>query len=338
MRPAASSFTRRPGILYAPAPDGLELPVIDVTNPAFRLDGSADAVERLRRAHLAETRRSRLPPFPMRVMLRLLARRSVVRRALVKPEASYLGGLITYVLKLGADNLVPPFDQPIDRRIAASAVVTSIRVRLQQTAELIAEGLAPALRGRPGAQLHLVDIAGGPAMDSLNALILLRVTAPELLARPVAIHVLDLDEKGPRFAAAALAALQAEGGPLAGLEIAIRHIPYDWSETALLARLLRDLAKAPAVIAASSEGGLFDYGSDEAVMANLAVLRQGRAAFVAGSVTRADDLTRRSLAGGPFKLVPRGADLFGRLAAQAGWRLARVAPALISDQVLLTPA
>ena len=337
MRPAASSFARRPGVAYAPAPDGHELPVIDVTNPAFRVDSSAEGVEALRRAHFAETRRNRLPPFLIRAMLRLLARRSLLVRALVKPEASYLGGLTTYALKLGAENLMPPFDHPIDRRIGASAMVTSMRVRLQQTAELIAEGLRAPLGERPGASLHLVDIAGGPAMDSLNALILLRAAAPDLLTRPVTIHVLDLDDKGPRFGASALAALLAAGGPLAGLEIGCRHVPYDWNETAVLVRLLRDLP-AQAVIAASSEGGLFDYGSDEAVAANLAALRHGGAALVAGSVTRADELTRRSLAGARFKLVPRGTESFAALAGRAGWRLVRAAPALISDQVLLEPA
>jgi hypothetical protein len=337
MRPAASSFARRPGVAYAPAPDGHDLPVIDVTNPAFRVDSSAAGVAALRRAHFAETRGNRLAPFLVRAMLRLLARRSLLVRALMKPEASYLGGLTTYALKLGAENLVPPFDHPIDRRIGASAMVTSMRVRLQQTAELIAEGLRPVLRERPGAALHLVDIAGGPAMDSLNTLILLRAPAPELLARPIAIHVLDLDDRGPRFGAAALAALQAEGGPLAGVEIGFRHIAYDWNETAALARLLRDLPD-PAIIAASSEGGLFDYGSDAAVAANLDALRDGGAALVAGSVTRADELTRRSLAGARFKLVPRGVEVFAVLAGGARWHLARAAPALISDQVLLVPA
>src|SRR5215471_3781361 len=98
---------------------------------------------------------------------------------------------------------------------------------------------------------------GGPAMDSLNGLTLLHAAAVELLARPIAIHVLDLDDQGPRFAVAALAALQAAGGPLAGLEIAMRHIAYDWNATAVLSRLLGDLATTPAIIAASSEGGLF---------------------------------------------------------------------------------
>ena len=96
--------------------------------------------------------------------------------------------------------------------------------------------------------------------------------------------------------------------------------------------------KISSVIAASSEGGLFDYGSDAAVAANLAALRQGGASFVAGSVTRADELTRRSLAGARFKLVPRGVEVFAALAGNSGWRLARWGPALISDQVLLQPA
>ena len=60
MRPAASSFARRPGVAYAPAPDGHELPVIDVTNPAFRVDSSAEGVEALRRS-LASARFKLVP-------------------------------------------------------------------------------------------------------------------------------------------------------------------------------------------------------------------------------------------------------------------------------------
>jgi hypothetical protein len=256
----------------------------------------------------------------------------------LKPEAGYLGGLATYVMKLGADNLAPPFNTAVDRRLAAAPFAISMRLRLQQVAALAAEGLQPVLAARPGATLHLINIAGGPAADSLNALILLRAADPALLARPVRIHVLDLDAEGPRFGAAALAALQTPGNPLAGLDIAFRHLAYDWNDTAVLTRLLRDLAAAPAVIAATSEGGLFEYGSDAAVAANLAALHEGGASVVAGSVTRADAFTRRALTASRFKLVPRGAEVFAALAERAGWRLAQCKPSLISDQVMLTPA
>jgi hypothetical protein len=338
MEPATASFTRRSGVAYARAPAGYELPVIDVTDPAFRLAEDPDTLAALQEAYRAEERRyRRLPAFLLRLLWRSAARRSLLLRALLKPEAGYLGGLATYVMKLGADNLVPPFDTALDRRLAAAPFAISMRLRLQQVAALAAEGLQPVLAARPGATLHLINIAGGPAADSLNALILLHAADPALLARPVRIHVLDLDAEGPRFGAAALAALQTPGNPLAGLDIAFCHLAYDWNDTAVLTRLLRDLAAAPAVVAATSEGGLFEYGSDAAVAANLAALHEGGASAVAGSVTRADAFTRRALSASRFKLVPRGTEVFAALAEPAGWRLARCKPSLISDQVLLTP-
>jgi hypothetical protein len=58
---------------------------------------------------------------------------------------------------------------------------------------------------------------------------------------------------------------------------------------------------------------------------------------VAGSVTPADDVRQRMIAETGFKLVPRGIAGFAPLAARAGFRIAEVEHALISDQVLLRP-
>ena len=54
-----------------------------------------------------------------------------------------------------------------------------------------------------------------------------------------------------------------------------RHNAYDWNDPAPLVRLLAGLTGRGGIIAASSEGGLFEYGTDDAVIANLAAL--GRA-------------------------------------------------------------
>ena len=67
----------------------------------------------------------------------------------------------------------------------------------------------------------------------------------------------------------------ADGGPLAGLDIVFDHRSYDWDEPAPLEALLRELGAAGAIVAASSEGGLFEYGSDAAIVANLEALRAG---------------------------------------------------------------
>jgi hypothetical protein len=87
------------------------------------------------------------------------------------------------------------------------------------------------------------------------------------------------------------------------------------------------------------EGALFEYGSDQAIVANLLAMRANGAGgrLVAGSVTCADETRRRMIAQTRFKLVPRGLAGFAPLAVQAGFRIAKVASVLLSDQVLLRP-
>ena len=83
-------------------------------------------------------------------------------------------------------------------------------------------------------------------MDSLNALIVLRRDRPGVLdGRRIRIDVLDRDGDGPAFGARALTALRAEGGPLHGLDVQLRHVRTDWTETGPLRNLLRPHASAP---------------------------------------------------------------------------------------------
>jgi hypothetical protein len=340
MSAAAPAFCKRPGVSYALTTQGQELPVIDVSHPDFRVADDQAAIESARRAHARMERRGRrIPRFLLRYLWRSMLRRSLLARTLFAPELTVLPGMSTYLMKLGAGNLVPPFDTRTERRLAASPGILSIRLRLQQSAQLLAQGLQASLASDPGATLHLLNIGGGSAIDSLNALILLRRSAVPLLQRPVTVHVLDPDANGPSFGARALAALVADGGALAGLDARVSHHAYDWNDTGPLQQLMHSLQNEHAIIAASSEGALFEYGSDAAIRANLIALHaDGRGArVVAGSVTRNDEVTRRSLALSSFRLVPRGAAVFGALLSGTGYSIARVEESLISDQVLLRP-
>jgi hypothetical protein len=215
-----------------------------------------------------------------------------------------------------------------------------MRLRMQQVARLLAHGLVEHLRADPHAPLHLVNIGGGPALDSLNALILLARDHPGLLARRIGVHVLDGDQDGPAFGANALVALSAHGRPLQGRDIAWHHAPYDWNATAPLADLVRTLGSGGAIVAASSEGALFEYGSDDAIIANLVALGAGGsgARLVAGSVTAADEIRRRVIAQSRIRLVPRGLAGFAPLAARGGFAIVRAENACLSDQVLLRPS
>jgi hypothetical protein len=98
----------------------------------------------------------------------------------------------------------------------------------------------------------------------------------------------------------------------------------------------RDTAKG-AIVICSSEGGLFGYGSDKEIEANLGVLRRFREVLaVVGSVTRADEPIMRVRQIGPAATRPRGLSAFRELAAKSGWNLARAVERPFSDPVVLT--
>jgi hypothetical protein len=327
-------------VAMAKTREGHDLPVIDVTDPRFAVPDDPAATQALYEAFVAGERRRRwIPRFIMRAMLRRAAKESRLVRAIFASDAGYLDGMSTYVMKLGAGNLVPPYDTPMDRRLATSPHVTLLRLRTQQIAHLLADVLVEHLADAPGAPLHLINVGGGPALDSVNALILLRRDRADLLKRSVVIHVLDSGTDGPFFGANAFEAMKADGRPLHGLDVAWERHDYDWNTPSPLSHLVRDLAAAGGVIAASSEGALFEYGSDDAIVGNLAALRADGAGahLVAGSVTRDDETRRRMIAETRFKLVPRGLAGFAPLATRAGFAIAKVEPAWLSDQVLLRP-
>lgn len=317
---------KKPGVFYAESADGIELPVVDVTHPSFALPlDRAQALAHIQAYARAEWRRGRLQQWARRRFYGVFLKRSVLGRALMGAAGTFLPGMPTYLLKLGPENLGAGYAQEIDRRIAASPPALAMRLRLIDVVTLLAEGVAPALARDAGAPLHLVNIGGGPASDSLNALIVLRKGQAALLeGRVIRIHVLDQDDRGPLFGARALAALRSEGGPLRGLDIALEHVRYDWTDTAVLERTLEAVNRGGATIACSSEGALFDYGTDGEIRANLATLRRGcpPGTIVVGTASRAPRSgTRRKRAPHRVAVIPRTVEEFEALVQSAGWRL-----------------
>jgi hypothetical protein len=327
---------RKPGVCYAWCDSGLELPVIDVTHPAFRRE--VDDAELFARAEAFARAQAAKGPVARRVqrlMLRFFLRRSRLGRGILRASDGYLDGVTTYLMKLGPRNLGSGYATPADRKLAEGMerAGLSVGLRLQDVAEMLAAGLRPVLAADAGRPLHFVDVAGGPSMDALNALILLRKADAALLAgRRVHIDVLDLETEGPRFAAAALAALQADGAPLHGLRATLRHVPYDWNDVGPLEALLHAIP-ADAVVAASSEGGLFDYGADAAIAAYLAVLQAVTPpdAVVAATLSRPDD--RRDAVAA---VIRRRLEDLERLATPAGWAVAAHRGRPLNHVVLLS--
>jgi hypothetical protein len=325
-------------VVFATTAEGLRLPVIDVTHPAFAVPDDPTSLATRRDAFLAWDRGNRrMPRIVMRVLMRLAARRSPLLRKMLVSDNGYLDSISTYMLKLGADHLPPGFDGPVDRKVAAAPHVGLIRLRMQQIARLLAEALLAPLANAPDAPLHLVNIAGGPALDSINVLIMLVRTQATLIHRPIAIHVFDAQQDGPTFGARALLALTAPGAPLHRLEVQFQHHTYDWNDTAPLVRLLAGLAARDAIIAASSEGGLFEYGTDDAIVANLTALAQAGVPVVAGSVTSSSEERKRMIAQTRLRLFARGLEGFAPLAGRSGYAIAESRTAVVSEQVLLRP-
>lgn len=188
--------------------DAVRVPVLDVTNPNFSLEDTAASRAALDAAYLEhEQRQSKRPRWITNLMLKAGARQSRFLQALVNPSTNYFDGVTTYLCKLGPDNLPPGFNTKLDQKVAATPHVLSMRLRLQQCVYLLVDALAATLGQSPASPLDLFNIAGGTAIDSLNALIVLRQRNPALLKRPIRIFVMDIDSVGPSFGALATTAL-----------------------------------------------------------------------------------------------------------------------------------
>ena len=161
--------------------EGLELPVIDVTHAAFHLDLSeARLTAEMEKAVSTVRAHSSMPAQEQHAHMQGLLRGSFLASRIAAAQGGILGGMSTYFLKLGPDNL-GDYAGPIDRAISGSMPSLSCRIRLQHMAQLIADMLEPILERSPGRAVRLVNVAGGPGMDTLNALIVLRKRRPDLL-------------------------------------------------------------------------------------------------------------------------------------------------------------
>jgi hypothetical protein len=316
--PRVPEPNKKPGVCYAVTDDGLELPVVDVTHAVFACTPSTAELVAITETTLRNLHRSRRMPGFLR---RWVARRSILMRGTLDAAGTFVSGMTTYLYKLGPGNLGARYAGAIDRRLASSVTAVAIRLRLRAMARMLADDLSDALAARPGRALHLINIGGGTASDSLNALLVLRAERPEALrGRQVMIRVLDCDAAGPAFGARSLAALLAPGAPLHGLDATLEHFLFDWSAPARFGPFPAD-----AVVAGSSEGGLFEYGTDAAIHATLAALRSRMPEdfVMVGSVMRDGAIAREIARTGALPLRLFTPEAFATLAGRAGWKIAR---------------
>src|SRR5262249_10142117 len=133
-----------------------------------------------------------------------------------------------------------------------------------------------------------------PSADSWNTLIKLRHAGTSFGSRTLNVTVLDVDEQGPAFGERAFEVLQTADAPLAGVVILFKHWRYNWEAFHELKGILESADLKRSVCAASSEGGLFEYGSDDDIVGNLTALHEMTPgdAIVVGSACRESELTR----------------------------------------------
>jgi hypothetical protein len=249
-----------PGLSYACTGDGIELPVLDITHPLFIESADESAFVRLSKKAVYKAEiMNNLPGF----MKRLIAR-------MAKTENTHLSGMRTLIIKLGP-RLIKGRKIEFWYRLGSRQFnVIAVRIRLRNICRLQAEILIPPL-SESNKNLCFINIGGGAANDSINTLILLLKEYPALLKnRKIEINVLDIDSFGPGFAAQSIIALKKYGCLFNGLDISFRYIQYNWENTEKLTGLLSE--RTGWIQICSSEGGLFEYGSDDDILRNLDTL------------------------------------------------------------------
>jgi hypothetical protein len=265
---------KKPGLSYAFTGNGVELPVLDITHPLFI--SSIDEVklkEMLKKAeeNAEETAEkfNNMPPL----ILKFLGKRSFTMAELLqnKGDNAFLSGVSTLMLKLGPGLIGKGRKRFLDRLASRGIGGIVLRMRVRDLSKCQAKALIPILRKSPDKNLCMINIAGGAASDSINTLFLIQNEDPNLLKnRKIEIDVLDIDTFGPAFADNCITELKAAGGRFHGLDISFRHIQYDWNNPVILEKVLKE--RKEWLMSCSSEGGLFEYCSDEVIEKNLDTL------------------------------------------------------------------
>jgi hypothetical protein len=313
---------KRPGVAYAFSERGVELPVVDITNPAFALDIDERQLPAFTRQQVeAMEKWSRVPGF----VRAWFARNSVLMGS---GKGGVLDGMSTYLYKLGPENLGSGYTKRMDARVAANIMAVAVRLRFREVVRILAEDLS-AKAARTQGTIAMLNLAGGTAMDSIDALIVARNQSPDSLAgRRIRIHVLDPDAGAFVFATNALAVLTEEAtAPLQGVDVGLVHHRYDWDDPSTLSAALGEIVRGEegVTVVASSEGGLFEYGSEDEIVRNLELLRDALPEDVslAGSALKNGPITRLMKKMNGTSFVPRTLDELSAIVARAGWGVAQ---------------
>jgi len=258
------------GLSYVYTECGLELPVLDITHPLFTASINEENLEALCKE--SAQRAKSMKEIPAAQKMAIFEKSYIFGGYFHKdPNATYLSGMSTYMLKLGPNLIGGGEERNIDRMIAMGVISAAARMRLRDICRLQANALVPRLMASPGKEFCLINIAGGAAADSINTLILVLGEDRSLLKnRKIEINLFDIDIDSANFAGRCIEALKAPGCHFHRLDISFNHIKYNWTDTGDLIDILAK--KGDCILTGTSEGGLFEYASDEEIKNNLDAL------------------------------------------------------------------
>jgi hypothetical protein len=258
-----------PGLSYVFTANGVELPVLDITHPGFISSIDENKLKKLlpyveKNAEKNARKFNKIPSF----IKNYFVRHSFAMAELLQNESPFATGISTLMMKLGPNLIGKGRKRFWDRQVTKGFGALVIRMRARDMSKCQADRLMPLLQKSPGKDLCFINIAGGAASDSINALFLIQQNNPELLGhRKIEINVLDIDANGPIYAEKCINALKEPGGRFNELTLSFRHIQYDWNNTDKLEKLLSE--RTGWLQICSSEGGLFEYCSDDVISRNL---------------------------------------------------------------------
>ncbi len=260
-----------PGLSYAFTLNGIELPVLDITHPDFVACTNDKILHKLlpyvqKNAEKNAEKFNKIPSFYKRYLINHSF--GIAELLDAEKQNMFASGTTTIMMKLGPRLIGKGRKRFWDRQMNKGFGPLVIRMRARDISRCEAETLIPLLKKYPEKDLCFINIAGGSASDNINALFLIQNENPALLTkRKIEINVLDIDTFGPGFGERCITALKEPGGRFNELDITFRHIRYDWNRVDALTELLSE--RKGCVQLFSSEGGLFEYCSDEVIIRNL---------------------------------------------------------------------
>jgi len=352
-RDSAPETGHIPGLAYARTDNGIELQVLDITHPLFLSSIDEDHLDEVSKASLAKMLAlGKMPDAQRRMYYEQLAKSHIFGYVFVSdPAARFMSGMSTYAYKLGPNLIGGGPDREFDRSASMDMGGVAMRMRIRDLCQLQAGAVIPQLESSPQKDLCFINIGGGAASDSINTLNLILKENPSLVRRrKIEINVLDIDTMGPRFALGCIEALKVEGQPFHGLDVTCHHILHDWRDTDGLMRLLSN--RRDCVVLCASEGGLFEYGTDEGILRNLNVLydHSPHDMRIAGTVVHEPNKVHATVPA-LAKATNAGLRFLGvgglkGLLEKTGWRLERVQEknpiyavfTLKKDNLVTTPA